>query len=35
MLASRQGFLNEIGLSQDGKGNNYGFDVGAFEEFGV
>jgi hypothetical protein len=27
MLASRQSFLDEIGLSEDGKGNNYCFDV--------
>jgi hypothetical protein len=35
MLASRQSFLDEIGLSEDGKGNNYCFDVWAFKQFGV
>jgi hypothetical protein len=35
MLASRQGFLDKVGLGEDGQGNDYGFDVGTFEEFGV
>jgi hypothetical protein len=35
MLASRQGFLDEVGLGQDGQSNDYSFNVGAFQEFGV
>jgi hypothetical protein len=30
VLASGQGFLDEVGLSEDGQGNDYSLDVGAF-----